>query len=93
MSDIYRTMYRSLFATSLLLISILLNGCTSTSEFLADSIPTWAGGLPPDAPPRPSDPRYPEYERSLREKTAIDAQPKATDPLPKSDSAKPDPVK
>jgi hypothetical protein len=78
--------YRSAIAASLVLTSLLLSGCTSTSEFLADSLPTWAGGLPPDAPPRPSDPRYPEFERALHKKTAIDAQ-------PKSDVAKPDPVK
>jgi hypothetical protein len=86
-------MYRSVIVTSLLLTSALLSGCTSTSEFLADSLPTWAGGLPPDAPPRPSDPRYPEYERSLREKTAIDAPSKSIEAQPKSDVAKPEPVK
>jgi hypothetical protein len=35
---------------------------------MADNMPKWMGGLPKDAPPRPSDPRYPEYERAQRAK-------------------------
>ena len=42
-------------------LCLALAGCSSLSIFLADNIPQWAGGLPKDAPPRPTDPRYAEY--------------------------------
>ncbi len=29
-----------------------------TSETIADFMPTWMGGLPKEAPPRPDDPKY-----------------------------------
>ena len=49
-------------------------GCSSVNSFLAakvaDTIPEWAGGLPPDAPPRPGDPRYPQYEQELKKDLA-----------------------
>lgn len=49
--------------------ALLLSGCGSINSWLAgtfaDKIPAWAGGLPPDAPPRPTDPRYSEYLKSV----------------------------
>jgi hypothetical protein len=61
-------------------VALLLSGCgaisSSLSEKLADSIPHWAGGLPPDVPPRPNDPRYADYLAKLQGKPLIDA-PKA----------------
>jgi hypothetical protein len=50
----------------------------SLSETVADGIPQWAGGLPPDVPPRPTDSKYAEYEEKLLAKTVINA-PKADD--------------
>jgi len=57
------------FAIAALCVLVpMLCGCGAVSGFVADTLPTWAGGLPADAPPRPSDPRYPEYERGQRAK-------------------------
>jgi hypothetical protein len=57
---------------------LLLQGCGSVNTWLAentaDKMPAWAGGLPADAPPRPSDPRYPEFERAMRERSVSDAK-------------------
>ncbi len=57
-----------------ILAGLLLSGCGSINSWLsektADNMPTWMGGLPEDAPPRPSDPRYPEYERAQQAKAA-----------------------
>jgi hypothetical protein len=42
-----------------------LSGCASINEkasaAMGDYIPQWAGGLPPDAPPRPGTPQYDAY--------------------------------
>jgi hypothetical protein len=49
-----------------------LSGCGTINAKLADGvgdyIPQWAGGLPPDAPPRPGTAKYDEYmkERELK---------------------------
>ena len=64
----FRALYRTALVAQLGLVSLLLCGCAATSAFMADTLPVWAGGLPADAPPRPSDPRYPEYERAMRAK-------------------------
>ncbi len=49
-----------------------LAGCASingkVAEGMGEFIPQWAGGLPPDAPPRPGTAKYDEYmkERERR---------------------------
>ena len=47
-----------------------LGGCGSLNTWAARSlgehVPQWAGGLPPDAPPRPGTPEYDEYKRKLQ---------------------------
>jgi hypothetical protein len=52
---------------ALTLMAGSLGGCGSISSFVAgsmgDYIPAWAGGLPPDAPPRPGTPKYEEWLR------------------------------
>jgi hypothetical protein len=48
-------------AAAAVLLSLTLAGCSNLATFLADNIPQWAGGLPKDAPPRASDPRYADY--------------------------------
>lgn len=52
------------------LLAGLLAGCSSMSslnakatEAIGDYVPQWAGGLPPDAPPRPGTPKYEEFMR------------------------------
>jgi hypothetical protein len=58
----------------------LLSACgainSSLSETVTDSIPHWAGGLPPGVPPRPDDPKYAEYLEKLQAKAVV-AAPKA----------------
>jgi hypothetical protein len=75
------TMVRnSIFISMIMAAALLLSGCgavnSSLSETMADSIPHWAGGLPPGAPPRPTDPKYADYLEKLQAKTVVEA-PKA----------------
>jgi len=72
--------------TLLIAFAPILCGCGSVGGFIGDVLPAWAGGLPSDAPPRPTDPRYPEYERIQRAK-AIGETPANSAPA-KSDPAK-----
>jgi hypothetical protein len=64
-----------------------LGGCGTINSYLAagvsDSIPTWLGGMPADAPPRPGTAKYDEYMKE-REKARL--EPKA----PSDDTAKSD---
>ena len=41
--------------------ALLLSSCGSTSNFIGDTLPEWAGGLPADAPPRRGTPGYQTY--------------------------------
>jgi hypothetical protein len=63
------------FVVPLLIVaSGLLAGCvTSGSNPVADMMPQWMGGLPPDAPPRRGSPAYDAWQ-SERDKEA--ARPK-----------------
>ena len=49
-----------------------LGGCSSINEKLTngvvDSIPQWAGGLPPGVPPRRGTPQYDEYMKERERK-------------------------
>jgi hypothetical protein len=74
--------YRGRMATiaGLILVLPFLSGCGAVSAFMADTMPTWMGGLPEGAPPRPSDPRYPEYERAQRAKAIVPDKTDATKP-------------
>jgi hypothetical protein len=66
--------------------ALMLSSCASTSSnFIADNLPEWAGGLPPDAPPRQGAPGYRAYVRSISGEegattTAAPAGPAATPP-------------
>jgi hypothetical protein len=57
-----------------------LAGCGIINEKLtaglADVVPQWAGGLPPDAPPRPGSAKYDEYQREQERKRLEPAPPK-----------------
>jgi hypothetical protein len=57
-----------------------LGGCASINEKLSagmgDVIPQWAGGLPPDVPPRRGTPEYDEYMREKERKRLEPAQAK-----------------
>jgi hypothetical protein len=69
----------TLFASALL--TSALAGCAGVNEKMSatmgDYIPQWAGGLPPDAPPRPGTPQYEEFMRErehLRQMPAADRE-------------------
>ena len=75
------SMIRNSISISIIIAAaVSLSGCgainSSLSATVADSIPHWAGGLPLDVPPRPSDPKYADYLAKLQAKAVIDA-PKA----------------
>src|SRR5471032_1443768 len=60
---------RKVAAAGLLIaLGLVPGGCGSVnstmSTTIADTLPQWAGGLPADAPPRASDPRYDEFNRA-----------------------------
>jgi hypothetical protein len=46
---------------ALLCLAALLGACSPFAGFVADHVPHWAGGLPPDAPPRPGAPGYDDF--------------------------------
>ena len=63
---------------ALALMACGLSGCGAINEKLAagltDVVPQWAGGLPPDAPPRPGTAKYDEFMRE-RERKRFEAAP------------------
>jgi hypothetical protein len=69
------------------LAALALTGCMSVSEVnsmnakmsasVTDAWPQWAGGLPPDAPPRAGTP---EYDKWREERKAAAAQVRAANP-------------
>ena len=44
------------------LIASLLAGCTTTGSNPVADMPSWMGGLPADAPPRPGTPAYDAWQ-------------------------------
>jgi hypothetical protein len=63
------------------LLAGVLSGCASinqkASAAMGDYIPQWAGGLPPDAPPRPGTPEYDAY---MKERERLRMMPAAERP-------------
>ena len=57
-------------AILLLCIGLTVSSCAAT---IADSIPVWAGGLPPGIPPRPGTPEYEQYRYRLTHPQAAPA--------------------
>jgi hypothetical protein len=66
-----------LFAAALLACAV--SGCGTINEKLAagvgDYVPQWAGGLPPDAPPRPGTAKYEEMMKERERKRLEPAVP------------------
>ena len=58
-------------AVLLICIGLTVASCAATT--IADSIPAWAGGLPPGVPPRPGTPEYEEYRYRLTHPQAAPA--------------------
>jgi hypothetical protein len=48
-------------ASVLLCLAATLGACSPFAGYVADHVPHWAGGLPPDAPPRPGAPGYDDF--------------------------------
>ncbi len=55
------TVKRFVAAGVLLWLGTALGSCSQFAGYTADHWPHWAGGLPPDAPPRPGAPGYDEF--------------------------------
>ena len=76
------------------LLACSLGGCASINEKLSSGmgeyIPQWAGGLPPDAPPRPGTAKYEEYMKERERKRLIPAAERGKDSKP--DQSKLEPV-
>jgi hypothetical protein len=70
--------FRLLTLIVLTLAGCGLSGCGTINGYLAsgmsDHLPQWAGGLPPDAPPRPGSAKYDEFMRE-RERKRLEAAP------------------
>jgi hypothetical protein len=71
---------RLLTLIGLALLACSLGGCGIINSNLAagisDYVPHWAGGLPPDAPPRPGSAKYEEFMRERERKRLEAAAPK-----------------
>jgi hypothetical protein len=87
-----------LFASALAASAV--SGCASINESLsaamADTMPRWAGGLPPDAPPRPGTAKYDEFMRERERQRLMPAaereREQQAEQQAKSDQAGLDPV-
>jgi hypothetical protein len=42
-------------------LGLALGACSSTSSYVSDHWPHWAGGMPEGVPPRPGAPGYDEF--------------------------------
>ena len=75
-----------------LLAGLLVGACSSSSHFIADNLPVWAGGLPEGTPPRPGDPGYEGYKKALSAPKNPAAAPSTAATSPKSNDAIDDPI-
>ena len=80
----------------ILCVALALGGCgildeglrevkSRASETISDLMPTWMGGLPSTAPPRPDDPKYLQWLKAQQEQAARPKNDK------KDDTPKPEP--
>src|SRR5215469_3230270 len=68
----------------LLCLAATLGACSPFAGFMADHWPHWAGGLPPDAPPRPGAPGYDEFIAHGEPQGAAPGAPEQNAPAPAS---------
>jgi hypothetical protein len=75
---------------ALALLGAAACGCSSINERLAngvgDNLPHWAGGLPPDVPPRRGTPEYDAYLQE-KERKRLEPAANANASAPASSSA------
>jgi len=83
------------------ILAVSLAGCTlcgcgtineKVSAGVADGLPTWAGGLPADAPPRPGSAKYDEYMKERERRRLMPASERGDDKPPAPASTQLDPV-
>jgi hypothetical protein len=89
-----KNLHSFLALLGLALMASSLGGCGTINGYLAngvaDYVPHWAGGLPPDAPPRPGTAKYDEFIRERERKRVEAAAPK--EDAERSSSSSLDPV-
>ena len=56
---------------ALLALAMVLAGCAS-GGVVGEMLPTWAGGMPKDVPPRPGTPEYEAHKKQLEGRTKLD---------------------
>jgi hypothetical protein len=85
--------FRILILVGVALAACILSGCGTINERLteglADVVPQWAGGLPPDAPPRPGTAKYDAYQKEQERKRLEPAPPKDAAGQPSSSGLEP----
>jgi hypothetical protein len=59
---------------ALLLALTPLVSCAGIGAGIGEAIPTWAGGMPKNLPPRPGTPEYEEYKNRLEGRSKIDTE-------------------
>jgi hypothetical protein len=68
---------------ALVLLGSSLAGCASVNEkasAMVDYVPQWAGGLPPDAPPRPGTAKYDAWMKERERQRQLPANQRPPDP-------------
>ena len=81
---------RLVAAGAVLWLGAVLGSCSPFAGYMADHVPHWAGGLPPDVPPRPGAPGYDEFiaHGEAAPPTAKPADAGTTDVTPAAQPAK-----
>ena len=78
------------------LAGTILCGCSSVNErmgpSIGDMLPQWAGGLPPDVPPRRGTPEYEAYVKAQEKKRLEPTPANANAASPASSPQSLDPV-
>jgi hypothetical protein len=81
----------TLTIAALAFAGLAVAGCASVNErmgaFVGDNLPQWAGGLPPDVPPRRGTPAYDAYVKERERQRLEPAPANANAAAPASSSA------
>jgi hypothetical protein len=76
--------HQLLTTLALVLLGASLAGCASMNErasaAMGEYVPQWAGGLPPDAPPRPGTAKYDEWMKERERLRQLPADQRPPDP-------------
>lgn len=62
------------------ILAMLLASCGGSGGIVGEALPTWAGGMPKDVPPRPGTPEYEEHKKRLEGRSKVDARPSPEKP-------------